>query len=211
MDCPNVYSFVEISAAESSFKKFSFSSEVVLFLFLLSLFDGVGFQYSQVLVSFLFSEVFLCFPCLVVLFLLLLHFSLCFLIMLQFEWSSFLIRFPTLPNPWGSFRVHLLYSGWSNEEQHFFIRIYTSFYSFVRGWSFCGLWDRRTEREIRQISILTHNFFSWPLSTSASRPKLLSHRPGMGHRPQLGALSDCELALNRPSLTQLPRASAYII
>ena len=36
-----------------------------------------------------------------------------------------------------------MYSGWSNEGQHFFIRIYTSFYSFKRSWSFCGLWDRR--------------------------------------------------------------------
>ena len=38
----------------------------------------------------------------------------------------------------------MLYSSWSNEEQHVFIRIYTSFYSFERSWSFCGLWDRRT-------------------------------------------------------------------
>ena len=38
----------------------------------------------------------------------------------------------------------LWYSGWRNEGQHFFIRIYTYFYSFERSWSFCGLWDRRT-------------------------------------------------------------------
>ena len=30
------------------------------------------------------------------------------------------------------------------EEQHFFIRIFMSFYFFERSWSFCGLRDRRT-------------------------------------------------------------------
>ena len=46
--------------------------------------------------------------------------------------------------------VSMLYSGWSNEGKHFFIRIYLSFY-LVRGWSFCDLWETDGHGETRQI------------------------------------------------------------
>ena len=52
-------SFDEISTAEVDFGKFSRSSEVLFsfsFFFCLRLFDGICFQYSQILVIFLFSQ-----------------------------------------------------------------------------------------------------------------------------------------------------------
>ena len=81
------------------------------------------------------------------------------------------------------------------EKQHFFIKIYSSFYSFERSWSFCGLWDRRTGRGRQDrllywplTSSLDHStlcYFQDPLSTSsASRTGLLKRRPSMGPRPQ---------------------------
>ena len=88
----------------------------------------------------------------------------------------------------------MLYNGWSNERQLFFRRIYRSFYSSERSWSFCGLWDRRTGggREDRLLYwpinwSLDHSTLCClqdPLSTSASQSGLLNQRPGMGHRPQ---------------------------
>ena len=57
---PGVYSFDKIPKAELGFKKISRSSEILfsVFFFPLRLLDGVCFQYSQVLVGFLFSECF---------------------------------------------------------------------------------------------------------------------------------------------------------
>ena len=90
--------------------------------------------------------------------------------------------------------VDTLYTGWgSNEGQHFFIRIYiyiyTSFYSFVRGWSICIVWETNCNKDrLRQVdpywpitSFLDHSTLCYlqdPLSTStASWPGLLNRRP----------------------------------
>ena len=81
-----------------------------------------------------------------------------------------------------------------------------SFYSFVRGWSFCVVWDGQTGGGSRQIAILSHNFFFWP------QHAVLSSRPHLALLLQLGqgcstgglvwatgssgrALGDCKLAL----------------
>ena len=57
-DCPGVYPFDEISAVELGLEKFSHSYKAFFsnLLFHLCLFIGVHFQYSQVLVIFLFSK-----------------------------------------------------------------------------------------------------------------------------------------------------------
>ena len=53
--------------------------------------------------------------------------------------------------------------------------------------------------------------FKTSLSTSStSRLGLLNQRPGMGHRPQRGALSDCKLAPTQPSLTPTDSTAASI-
>ena len=93
---------------------------------------------------------------------------------------------------WESVEELMLYTVmW--EEGHFFIRIFTSFYSFKRSWSFCGLWDRQWGwRHDRLLywpitSSLDHSTLRYlqdPLSTSASRPGLLIQHSDMGHRPQ---------------------------
>ena len=91
---------------------------------------------------------------------------------------------------------------WSNEGQHCFIRnIYIFFYSFERSWSFCGMWDRRkVGRQDRlphwpTTSSFEHRTLCYlrdPLSTSsATQPGLVNRKPGMGHRPQLCTLTDC--------------------
>ena len=56
-DCPAIYPFEEILTRELHFKMFSRSSKVTFsFFFLISIFYGVFFQYSQVLVIFLLSK-----------------------------------------------------------------------------------------------------------------------------------------------------------
>ena len=56
VDSPGVYSFTEIPVTEHGFEKFFPSSEILsYFFFHLHLFGGVHFQYSQILVIFLFS------------------------------------------------------------------------------------------------------------------------------------------------------------
>ena len=97
----------------------------------------------------------------------------------------------------------LLYCVWSNEGQYFFIRIYKSFYSCARGWSFCGGWETDEGRQDRFLywpitSSIDHSTLCYlqdPRSTSASSPGFYNRRPGMGHRPRGGDLSDCKLAL----------------
>ena len=54
----------------------------------------------------------------------------------------------------------IYYSGRSNEGQHFFIRIYTSFYSFEKKVEASVVCETDEGGETRQIAILTHNFFS---------------------------------------------------
>ena len=68
-NCPGIYSFYKISAAESNFKMFSHLS--YSFLFLSFLFDCVRFQYSQEFMTLLFLQEFWFFPDLALLFLLL--------------------------------------------------------------------------------------------------------------------------------------------
>ena len=55
--CPNIDPFDEIFAAELSFEEFSRLSAVFFSYFIIHirLFDGVNFQYSKMLVIFLFS------------------------------------------------------------------------------------------------------------------------------------------------------------
>ena len=53
-DNPGVYPFDEISAMQFAFEKFSGST--FFSFFHLRLFDGVRFQYFQILVSFIFSD-----------------------------------------------------------------------------------------------------------------------------------------------------------
>ena len=59
-DRPDVYHFDGISAREFGFKRFSFSTEILFWIFFfffhLYLFDGLRFQYWFVQVRFLFSE-----------------------------------------------------------------------------------------------------------------------------------------------------------
>ena len=57
-DSPGVYPFDKLPSAELGFEKFSRSSEVLFsyFFFHFPVFDGVRFQFSQVLVIFLFSK-----------------------------------------------------------------------------------------------------------------------------------------------------------
>ena len=68
--------------------------------------------------------------------------------------SVSLLRFPFL-----CYVQFMLYSGWNNEGQHFIIRIYTSFYSFERSWSLCGLWDRRMGVRIQD------KLLYWPITS----------------------------------------------
>ena len=78
---------------------------------------------------------------------------------------------------------------WKTEEQHFVIRMYTSFYSFERSWWLCGLWDRRTGAD--------KTLLYWPI-TSSLDPSTLRNlqdpfrtsdsRPGLPQAPA-GALS----------------------
>ena len=105
---------------------------------------------------------------------------------------------------------------WGKKEEHFFIGIYTSFYSFARGWNFCGLWDRWTQDRLLYwpiTSSLDHSALCYlqdPLSTSsASRPGLLNRRSGMGHRQACfdSALSDSNsLKWRLPNWRQQPSA-----
>ena len=89
----------------------------------------------------------------------------------------------------GRYVIYLCCIPWwgKKEEQHFFKRIYMSFYW---SWSFYGLWDRRTQVRLpyRPIISLEHStqcYLKDPLSTSsACRSGLLNWRPGMSHRPQ---------------------------
>ena len=87
----------------------------------------------------------------------------------------------------------MLYSSWSNEGQHFFIRIYVFLFFqnklkllwFVRQTDGVGRQDRLPYWPI--TSSLDHSTLCYlqdPLSTSASRPGLLNRRPGIGYRPQ---------------------------
>ena len=110
--------------------------------------------------------------------------------------------------------VHIpfvLYSGWSNVGQHFFIRIYTSFYSFGRSWSFCGLLDRRTVGDktdchidlqlllltiVRSVIFKTHLALLLLLGQGCWTRGLVWATGTSGH-----TLSDCKRALTRPSLT----------
>ena len=56
-DSPGIYPFDEISAVELGFKRFSPLSEIVFIkYFFLHLFEGICFQYFQVIVGFLCSK-----------------------------------------------------------------------------------------------------------------------------------------------------------
>ena len=64
---------------------------------------------------------------------------------------------------------------WRKKEelQNFFIKIYTSFYSFKRGQISVVYWRETDGGRQWQTALLTHNFFSWPQhAVLSSRPHL---------------------------------------
>ena len=108
--------------------------------------------------------------------------------------------------------------------------MYPSFYSFKRGWSFCGVWDRRTEGDkdrFRQIVILSHNFFLLTIArcvifkTHLALLLLLGHGCSTGgcleQQPQRGALtlaltvSNSQLEAAAPSGAFSPTALAFTL
>ena len=45
------------------------------------------------------------------------------------------------------------YSGWSNEGQHFFIKIWLLQFILERSSFFSSVWDKRRQEQIRQIKL----------------------------------------------------------